>query len=82
MVTNKIYVQIYLPVSARKRLEEVVRNDIRLLDSVIRDLRVEFPNAFHTDETLPTRQFVSPPLIDETTPNTKWPNRGRGKCVS
>jgi hypothetical protein len=56
----------FLPASARKELQEAKRQGGMFLDDVIKRLRVEYPEAFHTDKTLPERRFALKPVTDET----------------
>ncbi|WP_088926395.1 hypothetical protein [Burkholderia multivorans] len=72
---------IFLPESARKRLKEAARKEKGLLDSVIKSLRVEYPEAFHSDDSLSARQFALTPLTDETPRSSGNPHRIRGDDV-
>jgi hypothetical protein len=56
----------FLPASARKELQEAKRQGGMFLDDVIKRLRVEYPEAFHTEKTLPERRFALKPVTDET----------------
>jgi hypothetical protein len=63
---NDIGCGFFLPASTRKELQEAKRQGGMLLDDVIKRLRVEYPEAFHTEKTLPERRFALKPVTDET----------------
>ncbi|WP_235212774.1 MULTISPECIES: hypothetical protein [Burkholderia] len=59
---KQLSIAIRLPDYARYVLIDAAKFGIDRIDQVAERLRAEYPDAFHSEESLPERGFVHPPM--------------------
>ncbi|NTZ87282.1 hypothetical protein FCJ61_30935 [Burkholderia metallica] len=76
-------IDMLLPERARDELKQAAALGIEAIEQVTARLRVDYPSAFHTKDSLDERQFREAPMIQEKPrKKSEYPNRVRNDGTS